>query len=130
MYLLLRFSSACLCLSSSVKPSLIRTITLTCILLCLSLESPLSSGRCSLVTYLLYLLSSTFIYFVPYFSLSILYLAVKYSWIRAITFTCLVLCRSLEPLLSIGGFGCCYVPSGFAVFYLHRQVAVTNCLNT
>ncbi len=127
MYLLLRLSSACLCLSSSVKPSLIRAITFTCFVLCPSLESPLSPLRCSLVTYLLYLLSSTFIYFVPYFSLSILHLAVKPSWIRAITFTCHVLCRSLEPFLSIGGFGCCYVPFGFAVFCLHRQLAVTSC---
>ena len=43
---LLHFPSACLCLSSSVKPSWICAITPTCFVLCRSLEFFLSTGGC------------------------------------------------------------------------------------
>ena len=90
LYLLFRLSSACLCLSLSVKASSIRAITLTCFLLWRSLESFLSPGGCS------------FCYVPPVFAFFYLRLfltsaclcfslSVKPSWICAITRTCFVL---------------------------------------
>ena len=66
-----------------------------------------------------FLLSS----FVPYFCLSIL---------QFVSETFLDLCNYpyvLRAMPVFGGFGGCHVPSVFAVFYLHRQLTVTNWLH-
>ena len=126
---LLRLPSACLCLSSLVKPSSIHAIILTCFVLCQSLESFLSTGGCGFCyVYLVF----AFFYLHLFLTSACLGFrsSAKSSWTRAITPTWFVLCRSLGSFLSIGGLVvavcllyCCLLSSSST--YCHQLPSYT-----
>ena len=100
VYVHLQLTSACLCFSLSVKPSWIRAITSMCFVLCRSLESYLSTGRC--VSHVTSVFAVLYLLLLRLFSACFcLSLSVKPSLIHAITLTCFVLCLSLESFCQL-----------------------------
>ena len=120
-------SSACLCLNSQVKPSSIRAITLTCFVVC-------RFGVFSVNWRIWFLLCTSGICFllfsfVPYFCLSMLQFISK-AFLDLCNYPYVILAMPVFGVfLSIGGFGGCHVLFVHAVFYLHRQLTVTNYLH-